>query len=203
MHLFWLGTTAMKIQTKHDGSDVTIVFDPYKPAAGSFPRSLTPDIALFSRGDKDAVTLSGDPFVLDTAGEIETKGVLVTAAASTTDQHLAFRLDAEQISVGHLGLTKEQPTGKILNVLSGVDILLVPVGHPDAFDPEQAMKAINTIEPRVVIPMAFKSDNDPKAADVSGFMKEIGSSVSAESKAIFKKKDLPQEETLVVLLDKE
>ena len=93
MHISWLGNTAVKIQVKPFDKDVTIVIDPYKPEKGSFPRSLTPDIGLYTKGEKDSITLSGDPFVLDTPGECETKGVLITTVQSEKAEDIKIRLD--------------------------------------------------------------------------------------------------------------
>lgn len=204
MHISWLGTTAFKIQTKPFDQDVVTVIDPYKPAVGGFPRSLTPHIALYTRGEKSSVTLSGNPFILSTPGECETKGVLMTAVQGESADHVMVRLDAEHMSVGHLGMASKQPTNGQLEVLSGVDILCVPIGGVGCYDVEAAMKAANTIEPRVIIPMAFKSDNDPKAATVDSFLKAMGMNADKpEKKVIIKKKDLPQEETRIIILDKE
>lgn len=204
MHFSWLGSTAIKIQAKPFDKDVTIVIDPYKPKAGSFPRSLAPDIALFTKEQKGSVTLSGNPFVLEHPGECETNGVLVTAAQGHEPGSTLLRIDVEGISVGHLGCAKKELTNNQLAVLSGVDILCVPVGNGECYDAEQAVKAVNAIEPRIVIPIAFKSDNDPKAKDIKNFLKVMGATSSTpEKKVIIKKRDLPQDETKVVVLGKE
>ena len=204
MHISWLGTTAVRIQTKNEGNDVNIVIDPYKPKVGDFPRSLTPQIALFTRGQEDSITLSGEPFVLDTPGECDTKGVLVSAVEGHGENDVMFRIDLEQMSIGHLGLVSKFPVQKQKDLLSDVDVLLIPVGHPDAYDPEKAMKLINELGPRIVIPIAFKSKNDPKADGVEKFVKAMGMSADKlEKKAIIKKKDLPQEDTQLIILAKE
>ncbi|PLX28172.1 hypothetical protein C0581_03150 [Candidatus Parcubacteria bacterium] len=204
MHISWLGTTAIKLQTKPLDKDIVIVIDPYKPASGSFPRSLTPEIGLYTRGEKNSITLSANPYTLSTPGEIDTKGVLVTAAEGHEAGTTMVRIDVEGVSLGHLGLTNKPLTAKQLEVLAGIDILCIPVGHPDSYDAEAAVKAVNTIEPRVVIPMAFKSDNDKTAKPVDSFLKEIGSkNGDVEKKVIIKKRDLPQEETEVIVLEKE
>lgn len=204
MHISWLGTTALKLQAKSNNSDITIVIDPYKPEKGSFPRSLTPHIGIYTRGKDGSVTLSGEPYVLASPGEIDTHGVLVSAVQGHEPNTTMIRIDVEGVSLGHLGMTNKQPTAKQLEVLSGIDILCVPVGHPDSFDAEQAVKAVNAIEPRIVIPLAFKSDNDAKAKPVDAFLKEIGSkNGTPEKKVIIKKKDLPQEDTEVIVLEKE
>jgi len=205
MHISWLGNTALKLQAKPLTSDVTVVIDPYKSEAGAMPRSLTPDLAVFTRTEKDAITLSGTPFVLATPGEADVKGVLVTAVEGHDETHVMVRIDAEQISLGHVGLTNKPLTPRQSEVLSGVDVLCIPVGHEQGYDTEQAIKIVNELEPRIVIPIAFKSDVDPNAQTADAFIKEMGMAgkVSPEKKVILKKKDLPLEETQLVLLSKE
>ncbi len=204
MHISWLGGTAIKIQAKPFDQDIVTVIDAYKPEKGSFPRSLTPHIALFTRGTEDGITLSGDPFILSTPGECETKGVLITSIETDEPEHLVLRLDVEQLTVAHLGRSKKPLTEAQLEALGSVDILIVPVGGGDTYDAEAAVKAVNAIEPHVVIPVAYKSDNDPGADPVTAFLKEMGLPAQAEeSKVILKKKDLPQEETKVIVLAKE
>lgn len=204
MHLSWLGGTAVKIQTKPFDEDIVIVIDTYKPDEGVFPRSLTPHIALFTRGEAGSITLSGDPFIFATSGECETKGVLMTADQGHASGHTVIRLDAEGLSVGLTGLTNQPLTDAQLEVLGDVDILLLPVGGGAGYDAESAVKIVNAIEPRVVIPLAYQSDIDPKAAPVDLFLKEFGvSGLLPEKKVIFKKKDLPVDETKVIVLAKE
>lgn len=205
MHLSWLGNTAVRIQAKPFDKDVDIVIDPYRPKFGEFPRNLSTDIGLYTRGLENSITLSGNPFILDTPGECETKGVLVTAVHGHDAEHIMFRLDAEQLSMAHLGLTDKTLTDQQLEALSDVDILFVPVGGKNCYDAEAAAKAVNAIEPRIVIPIAYKSENNPDAEPVEKFLKEMGvaGKVHPEKKAIIKKKILPQEETQVILLSKE
>lgn len=204
MHLSWLGNTTIRLQTKPFDKEVTVLIDPYKHAEGSSARNLTSDIALFTRSEKDSITLTGEPFLLSTPGECEIKGVLITAAQGHKEEEVFYRIDAEQMSVGHLGMINKALTDDQIEVLSGVDILCIPVGGKDCFDPEAAIKAINSLEPRIVIPMAFRSDNDPAAVPAEQFIKQIGVVAdAAEKKVILKKKDLPQEDMKVVLLAKE
>lgn len=204
MHFSWLGNTGIKIQAKPFDKDITIVIDPYKHKVGSSPRSLAPDIALFTNSRKNSVTLSGNPFTMDTPGEIETKGILISSAQGHTNDSVMFRIDTENMSIGIIGCTYKQPTDKQLEILSGVDILCIPVGGGDCYDPEQAVKVVNTIEPKIIIPTMYKSDNDPDAKPVDAFLKEIGIKADApEKKVIIKKKDLPQEDMHVIVLNKE
>lgn len=194
----------MRLQTKPRDTDVNIVIDPYKPAAGNFPRSLTADIALYTKSTKNSITISGNPFDVETAGEFEVKGVLITAAPGHESGQTLLRLDCEKISFGHTGYINKQLTDQQLEVLAGVDILCLPVGGGDGYEPEAASKVISAVEPRIVIPLAFKSDTDPQATPVSDFIKEVGlTPEKEEKKVILKKKDLPQEDMKVIVIEKE
>lgn len=205
MHISWLGNTAIKLVAKPLDEEVIIVIDPYKPTEGTAPRSLTPQVAIYTRQSTDSITLSGEPFIMDTPGECDIKGVLITTVGGHEEGQIMIRLDAEGMSLAHLGLTNKSLNQKQREVLSGVDILFVPVGGLNSYDAEAAVKAVNDLEPRVVIPMAHQSDNDPQAASVNQFCKAMGIPVvtDPETKVIIKKKDLPTEDTNVIVLAKE
>lgn len=204
MHISWLGTTAMKLQTKPFDKDITVLIDPYKPKKGSFPRSLTADIVLYTRGTKNSITISGSPFILDTTGEVETHGVLITAVRGEEAGSTLLRIDTEKMSIGHIGLRDKELTDAQLEMLSEVDILFLPVGDHNCYGARSAVKTIQSIEPRVVIPIAYESDNDPEAKGLDGFIKEVGVAPrEEEKKVILKKKDLPQEEMHVIVVSKE
>ncbi len=205
MHISWLGGTTIKIVAKPFDEEVVIVIDPYKPAEGTSPRSFTPQVAIYTRGPNDSITLSGEPFVLDTPGECDIKGVLITSIAGNEPGQAMIRLDAEGVSLAHLGLANKSLNQKQREVLSDIDVLFVPVGGVGSYDADEAVKAVNELEPKVVIPMAHQSDNDPKSAPVSVFCKAMGipPKGEAETKVIIKKKDLPTEDTSVIVLSKE
>lgn len=204
MHISWLGNTGIRIQTKPLDEDITLIIDPYKQATGAFPRSLSPHIVLGTRGNKDFITLSGEPFVLTSAGECEVKGVLVTAVTNENGQEVYFRIDSENLTLGHLGSASKTLTNEQLEVLSDVDILFVPIGGVGCYNPEEAVKAISAIEPRIVIPILYESDNDPKALALAAFNKEMGVVPEmVDKKYIVKKKDLPEEDMKVVAITKE
>lgn len=207
MHISWLGGTAVKLVAKPYDEEVVIIIDPYKPTEGTAPRSVTPDVAILTQGpegEKEIITLSGEPFILSTPGECDIKGVLVTSVAGNEPGSTMVRLDAEGLSIAHLGLATKSLNQKQREILSDVDILFVPVGGINGFDAEAAVKAVNDLEPKIVIPIAHQSDNDPSAAPVSIFCKAMGSPLKeAEAKVIIKKKDLPVEDTSVIVLAKE
>jgi len=202
MHLQWLGQTCVKLQTKNLDEDVVILIDPYRPAKGEFPRYFSPQIGLLSHGTDDAVTLSQNPFVLDTLGECETKGVMVYSLPGG-ENNLIFKINAEGMNVVHLGKMKKKIENGDLEKIGSVDILFIPVGDGDYLNPEDAANLVTALEPRIVIPIAHQCDTDSKALPVSAFIKELGLKPEAtDKKIIIKQKDLPQEETKLFVLEK-
>ncbi len=204
MHISWLGQTCVKLQTKNLDEDVVILIDGYRPEKGDFPRSFTPQIALYSHGTENAATLSQDPFVLDTIGECEVKNTGVYCFPSGDKNNLIFKIASEGLLVVHLGKIVKKIDDSLLEKIGNPDILILPVGGKDEYlTPEDAAAVVSAIQPRIVIPVGFQCDTEPGVLPVSEFIKEIGLKVEAtDKKLIIKKKDLPAEETKLMILEK-
>lgn len=211
MHISWLGQTCVKLQTKNLDQEATILINAYKPSLsgrqaqkGNFPRSFSPDIAIFSSGNKNAATLSQNPFIIDSLGEFELKNIVIYSLPNLRENNI-FKINAESMSIVHLGRLNKNLTNGELEQIMNPDILFVPTGgEPDYLDSKTAANLVTTLEPRIVIPMGYKCDLEPHAQPVSKFISEIGLKPENETKKIIiKKKDLPAEETRLIILDKE
>lgn len=203
MHISWLGQTCVKLQTKNLDEDVVILIDGYRPQKGDFPRSFTPQIALYSHGIKDTATLSQNPFILDTIGECEIKNTGVYSFPSD-DDNLIFKVAAEGLLVVHLGKITKKIDESLLEKIGDPDVLILPVGGKDEYlTPEDAAAVVNAIEPRIVIPVGFQCDTESNVLPVTDFIKELGLKPEVtDKKIIIKKKDLPAEETKLMILEK-
>ena len=204
MHISWLGQTCIKLQTKNADKDISIIIDAYRPKKGDFPRNFGPDIALFSSGLEDSATTSQDTFVVNSLGEMEVKGLMIYAVAGN-DSNVIYKLNGEGLNIVHLGRLKKAPTSEYLEKIMSPDILCIPVGGGQSYlDPKAAADLATALEPRLIIPMGYNCDTDPDAAPLSAFVKELGLKADAtEKKFIIKKKDLPQDETKLIVLEKE
>ena len=203
MHISWLGGSAVKLQTKHQGNDVSLVIDPYKPTekGSSFPKTLAPQIGLFTKGQDNSITLSGDPFIVDAPGEFEVSGVIIKGIPS--EQGVILQLTIEGMHIVHLGALQSVPEDKVFDQLATTDILMIPVGGHETLSAKQAATiTTKLIEPRVCVPISFKQGKaDAKQDSVDVFFKELGVNGSkAESKVIVSASKLPQEEMEVILL---
>ncbi len=100
--------------------------------------------------------------------------------------------------MGH-ALTDEQ-----FDDIGDIDVLLCPVGGVYTIDPKQAVSVIRSLDPRIVIPMHYKTDaHDSKQfgdmSTVKDFMKEYGAESEPLAKLDIEKGKLPEETELVVL----
>lgn len=204
MHISWYGQTCIKLQTKNMEEDVVVLLDAYRPDKGEFPRSFSPQIAAFSHGRENSATLSQDPFILDTLGEVELKNVMLSAYP-VGDNKTILRILAEGLNIVFLGQLDKKVEGAILEKIGSPDILFVPVGDGKKYlDAEAAAQLVNELEPRIVIPIGYKCDTEPTASEVKDFIKETGlTPEKTEGKVIIKKKDLPQEERKLIVLEKD
>ena len=90
-------------------------------------------------------------------------------------------------------------------MIGEVDVLLIPVGGKYTINPIEAVKTINKIEPRIVIPMHYgnlelKQDVFGELSELQVFLKEIGAAdVVPVDKLTLKREDEADNIQVVVL----
>ena len=94
------------------------------------------------------------------------------------------------------------PTSDQVEEIGNVDILLVPVGGGDSLDASSAAETVNLLEPKLVIPLHFKTDIEKRQLDpLDRFLKEMGAkSTETHAKIAVTRSSLP-EGTQVLILD--
>lgn len=210
MIITWLGHSCFKIQDKTGADGVTVVTDPFDKATGLKVPNTEADIVTISHDHHDhnnIAAIKGNPYIIKTAGEYETKNVFVEGVDSAHGYNVSlnniiFRIDMDDISVAHLGDLGQALDTKQLEKLEGTDILLIPVGGKYTLDAKKAVEVIGQIEPRIVIPMHYKTPG-LSIADIDGvekFIKELGIKPTLEEKLKISKKDLPAEDMELVIL---
>lgn len=215
MTIQFLGASCFKITTKIGNEEVTIVTDPYSEKVGKLPRNLSANLLTISRvaheHHNNAEAVAEGAFRIDCPGEYEVKGIPVYGMPSlhekkeSKDYHknTMFHFLVDDIRVVHLGGLREPLTDDQLAQIGEVDVLMIPVGGGDVLDAKAAADLVSQMEPRVVIPMHYKMKGLELAAGaVEPFVKEVGSKTIETDKWKVAKKDLPQDETFIVLLSK-
>ena len=209
MNITWLGQACFKIQ----GKEVTVITDPYDKTIGIKLPRLTADIVTVSHDHHDHNYLqgiSGDSFIISSPGEYEVKGVFIYGIPSFHDNkqgaerglNTIYLFEFEGLKIVHLGDLGHLLTDEQLDRMQSVDVLLIPVGGVYTINAEQASEVISQIEPRIVIPMHYKIPGLKINIDgLNKFSKEMGIKESDTiDKLRITKKDLPQEETKVIIL---
>jgi len=213
MMITWLGHSCFKIQDKTGTDGITIVTDPFDKEIGLKVPNCEADIVTISHDHHDhnnVSALRGTPYLINTAGEYDVKGILLRGVESYHDEqkgkerrnNIIYRMEVDGVSVSHLGDLGHVLDDKQLEVLVGTDILLIPVGGKFTLDAKKAVEVVSQIEPRIVIPMHYNDGNVniTELAGVEKFIKEMGIKPIEEDKLKISKKDLPQEDMLLYLL---
>jgi len=205
MQIQYFGLSSFKITTK----EATIITDPFHKDSGLTPPRGAADILVLAQKNSklySAVSgISGDHFDISDPGEYDIKGVTVTGIPlKQEDKYITiFLIESEDMRILNLTHIKEfNLTENELEELGEIDILILPVGGNTVMSASAASKAVNEIEPKIVIPSHYKMpgliiDVD----DLNKFIKEMGGKKEEMEKLTVKKKDLPEEGTKVVVLE--
>ncbi len=204
MFISWLGQSAVKIEYKSHGESAVLLIDPYKVKGEDMPKSLATQVVLLTRGEKDTITFQKDPYVISKPGEYETASVSVFGFANPESKNapVVYRFSVEGVTFAHLGMMKKALTDELVGELDSIDVLLIPVGGHDVLFPENAGKMVTQIEPRMVIPICYKSGKSGKNFDSNTkFLKELGAtSVEPENRVRLRKQDLPSDSMQTIVL---
>lgn len=209
MEIIWFGHSCFRLR----GKDVTILSDPFDRSSGYHLGKVTADVVTVSHQAPDhsnVKAVGGDPHVVAGPGEYEIAGVFITGVATRRDQgtgqdkerNTAYLIEIDDLTVCHLGDLGHILTPQQVEQMSSADVLLIPVGGNNTINAGQAAEVVSQIEPRIVIPMHFKTDvTTLELEPVGKFLREMGvTDPTPQPKLTVSKGSLP-EETTVVLLD--
>jgi len=99
-----------------------------------------------------SVEIEGAPFVIDSAGEYEVKGIHIYGIDAGSGNKPIFLVSTqERIKVALIGPLKVLPSQDQLEELSDVDILLTSLG-------DKNIEALEQIEPNLFIPIDYSPE---------------------------------------------
>ncbi|MCC7571972.1 MAG: MBL fold metallo-hydrolase [Candidatus Methanofastidiosum sp.] len=178
-----------------------IAIDPFsEDAVGIKPSRFKADIALSTHnhnGHNNIDLIMGDPFILNTPGEIEINNIFIKGIktnhdnGATLSKNTVFVVDSEDIRLVHLGdFGEKKIKDDLLEKMGDVDILLIPIAGSFRENPaSEAVDLIKKIEPRIIIPMHYS-----KEESVNKFVKEIGLTPEKMDKLNIRKNHISQDE---------
>jgi L-ascorbate metabolism protein UlaG (beta-lactamase superfamily) len=211
MIIQWLGNAGFKIQTKGQSGELTVAMDPFEDSDGIKMPKFQSDILTMScnkNNHNNAEAIKGEPFIVANPGEYETDGVFIYGIPATTsdlkgrkDKSTICKLISEDICIGHLGPLSEPLSDDQIERLGAVDVLLLPIGGNGILDYKKAIEIIPQIEPRIVIPMLYKTAEQKSGpTTLDDFIKHCGLKSETMEKLRLTKKDLMTEDTKLVIL---
>jgi L-ascorbate metabolism protein UlaG (beta-lactamase superfamily) len=190
----------------------TVVTDPFDASVGLTPPKLRADVITVSHdapGHNHLSAVKGERRVITGAGEYEIGGVFITGIAMDVPKtgngrsNTLYVFDFEGLTVAHLGDLAFVPSQPQIEDLGAVDVALVPVGGGSALTPSQAAEVISLIEPKIVVPMHYKTGKETlKLGPAARFLSEMGIGQLEPIEALKIAKTALSEETQVVLLQR-
>ncbi|MFP3872146.1 MAG: MBL fold metallo-hydrolase [Candidatus Natronoplasma sp.] len=165
MRIRWHGHACFEI-----GDDNIIVTDPHDgKSIGISPPKVEGDIILVSHDhydhnavrevDKEESTIVNEP------GEKEVNGVKIKGIRSYHDksegdirgENIIYRFETDDTTFCHLGDLGHMPDEDTVEKIGEIDFLFIPVGGNFTIGPAQAKRVIEMIEPKIAIPMHYKT----------------------------------------------
>lgn len=146
-------------------------------------------------------SVSGNPFIIDSAGEYEVGDIHVRGYGVPTiyagEKHIntIYQVHFEGVNMifmGALGSAEIDP--KIFGEFGDVDILVLPIGGGDVLQVPAAAKLATKLEAHAIIPTHYDK------ASLAAFLKEMDTNVKPIDKFTTKKKELDGMEGEVIVL---
>jgi L-ascorbate metabolism protein UlaG (beta-lactamase superfamily) len=167
MKITWLGHAAFLLETQ----GLKIVTDPYDHndnRIGYGPITIPVDIVTISHDHADhnyTKDLRGNPQTVKGSGSHEVKGITFTGTETYHDPttgsqrggNTIFVMGAEGMNLCHAGDLGHTLTRDKIEAIGPVDILLVPAGGFYTIDAAEATNIVEDLNPKLVIPMHFKT----------------------------------------------
>jgi L-ascorbate metabolism protein UlaG (beta-lactamase superfamily) len=208
MEITWLGYSCFRLK----GKNTTVITDPCPPSLGYNLDKQAAQIVTVSHIHPDhsyVEAVTGEPHVISRPGEYEIGGILIIGVPSYHDDEKGFArgknnvyaIEVDDVNICHLGDLGHPLSAKQIEDLGTVDVMLVPVGGGTTISAGQAAALVRSIEPKIVIPMHYKTLTLTKELDgVDKFLKEMGlTEVVPQPKLIVNKSTLPLATQVVVL----
>lgn len=203
MVITWYGEGSFKCQS----GEISILSDPFDSKVGLNPPRFKPNIILKTLAAVPPdVSAAEDSLLINSAGEydafgIGVKGMPLKKETTNSFMKTIYLVDFEGVRLCFLGHISGELEASDMEELEDIDVLFIPGGGKPFIPQDKAVKLVNQIEPKVVIPSFFKvAGLKRQSSDIKDFMKEFGRKTEPQDKFTFKKKDLSEKGTVLIVL---
>ena len=211
MKITWLRHACFKIES----TGKIIICDPYSSRIGlKLPDGLYADIVTVSHqhvDHNDVSAISGVTQIFDKPGDnesgvIKIKGILAyhdSVKGAERGENIVFLIEAEGIRICHLGDLGHLLTTEQLSGIGRVDVLMIPVGGGVTLKPDEVLKTIQQIKPKIILPMHFSVPERQSRFSLRGvdeFIKEANIPTEKMDELTITREDLARLAQKIVLL---
>ena len=212
MEITYIGHSCFKIK----GKEISIVIDPYDSKIGYKLPKLEADLLLTTHDHFDhhnIAGVSGYKLLIDGPGEYEVNGAFIYGISTYHDDkkggergtQTMYLIDIDGFTLMHLGDLGHELSTDTLEKVAKVDVLMIPIGGVFTINAEKAAQVISSLEPGIVLPMHYKTDDLVGFDDLQGvdkFMDEMGvenNVIKEEKLKISSASDVPEDTEVVIL----
>ena len=209
MKITWLGHSAFLLET----GGIRIVTDPYNEKVGYKLITIPADVVTVSHEHRDhnyTASLKGNPRVIRGSGQVQYMGINFQGISSFHDEakgskrgeNTLFVIETEGLRLCHAGDLGHELRLETVQKIKPVDILLIPVGGTYTVDAGIATKLCETLDPKIAIPMHFKTPvmiNFPIATEEPFLEGKKNVKRPGSTWVEVSKESLPSEREIVVL----
>jgi L-ascorbate metabolism protein UlaG (beta-lactamase superfamily) len=161
----WFGHACFGVR----GKTKTVMFDPFKGIGLPEPK-VKADIVLCSHGHQDhnntePVRHEKSIVMEEFTGTKQIDGVSIKGVPAFHDEfqgskrgrNSVYAVHFEDVAFCHLGDLGHELSSSQVNEIGSVDILFLPIGGFFTIDPEQARKVMESLKPRIAVPMHYRA----------------------------------------------
>lgn len=212
MKITWFGHSCVKIESSNGK---TIIIDPYGEEIGFKLPNLSSDIVLISHNHYDhsnSNAIKNNPFIIDEPGEYNVAGFSIIGVHSWHDEeqgqkrgeNIIWVVSDDDFTIAHFGdFGQKELTGEQTDIIGDIDILFIPVGEIFTIGSSDAIKIVNKLEPKAVVPIHYQIPG-LKIAELSGaedFLHRLGvENINPIEEWKVKASDFPAEGTKAIVM---
>lgn len=181
MDIRWLGQSCLVVTSgPHD-----VYFEPFPGLAHPGAKDDGSTVVTFSHAGvmrQHRREWGANAHLLEGPGEYEIAALAVrgiptpiTGRDGTRGINTVYVLEAEGVSVCHLGTLSGTLSTQALQAIGNVDVLMVPAGGSGILPVDAAAAVVRSVEPDVVIPMHYvNSSANDGMGPIPQMLKELG-----------------------------
>jgi len=177
VEIVWYGQCSFRLR----GNDVTLITDPFVTVTAASPQIVTVSNPTLEINEEQLVAKNIQ--LVSGPGEyaiskVNITGIMtsLTEAESREQRNTAYLIQMDGTSLCHLGHMKTPLTDRQVDQLTPVDVLFVPIGTEDVISLSNLSRAIQAMNPRLIIPMSYSEpDGSGNPPGLNDFLQETGS----------------------------